>query len=95
MEEDPGKFGQQASEVQKILFDSVSLCVSLCHTLSLLDDDSCIGKLMQASELKHRRIRTEAAFALAKLNHPRGTDLLIELAADPASRAGPSPTLLS
>ena len=87
MEEDPGKFGQQASEVQKILFDSVSLCVSLCHTLSLLDNDSCIGKLMQASELRHRRIRTEAAFALAKLNQPRGTDLLVELAADPASRA--------
>ncbi len=87
MEENPGKFGQQASEVQKILFDSVSLCVSLCHTLSLLENDSCIGKLMQASELRHRRIRTEAAFALAKLNHARGTDLLIELAADPASRA--------
>jgi hypothetical protein len=42
---------------------------------------------MQASELRHRRIRTEAAFALAKLNQPRGTDLLVELAADPASRA--------
>lgn len=87
MEEDPSKFGQQASEVQKILFDSVSLCVSLCHTLSFLDNDACIGKLMQASELRHRRIRTEAAFALAKLKHPRGTELLIELAADPASRS--------
>ena len=87
MEENPGKFGQEATDVQKILFDSVSLCVSLCHTLSLLENDTCIGKLLQASELRHRRIRTEAAFALAKLNHPRGTELLLELAADPASRA--------
>ena len=86
LEENPGKFGDTPESIQRILFDSVSLCVSLCHTMSLIGDDHCIGKLMQASALKHRRIRTEAAFALAKLNEEHGTKMLLEMVQDPAVR---------
>lgn len=41
---------------------------------------------MQASDLRHRRIRTEAAYALAKLGEEHGKQLLVELASDPTAR---------
>jgi hypothetical protein len=86
LEENPSNFGTSVETIQKILFDSVSLCVSLCHTFGLLGDKNAIGKLNQVSQLAHRRIRTEAAFALAKLGEKKGEQQLIELAADFSSR---------
>jgi len=86
LEENPMQFGSSVSDIQKILFDSVSLCVSLCDTLGLIGNPEAIGKLTQASRLSHRRIRTEAAFALAKLGDKKGEEQLIELAADFSSR---------
>ncbi len=86
LEENPAQFGTSVSAIQKILFDSVSLCVSLCDTFGLASSQDAIGKLTQATRLSHRRIRTEAAFALAKLGDKKGQELLIELAADFSSR---------
>lgn len=86
LEENPGKFGNTTDSIQRILFDSVSLCVSLCHTMALIGNESCIGKLNQASELKHRRIRAEAAYALAKLGQKHGNEMLLELVKDPSIR---------
>ena len=86
LEENPAQFGSSVAAIQKILFDSVSLCVSLCDTLGLIGNQDAIGKLTQASKLSHRRIRTEAAYALAKLGDKKGQELLIELAADFSSR---------
>jgi hypothetical protein len=86
LEENPAQFGSSVKSIQKILFDSVSLCVSLCHSFALIGDPESIGKLNQASQLAHRRIRTEAAYALAKLGDKKGQERLIELASDFASR---------
>lgn len=86
LEENPAKFGNSVEAIQKILFDSVSLCVSLCHTFGLVGNPDAIGKLNQAIQLSHRRIRTEAAFALAKLGDKKGEQQLLELAADISSR---------
>ena len=86
LEENPAQFGSSVAAIQKILFDSVSLCVSLCDTLGLIGNQDAIGKLTQASKLSHRRIRTEAAYALSKLGDKKGQELLIELAADFSSR---------
>ena len=86
LEENPTKFGNSVDAIQKILFDSISLCVSLCHTFGLIGNTDAIGKLNQASQLSHRRIRTEAAFALAKLGDKKGEQQLLELAADISSR---------
>jgi hypothetical protein len=69
LEEDPARFSQSVSEIQQILFDSVSLTVSLCHTMALLGDSRAIGKLNQAMELRHRRIRAEAGFAGGFISH--------------------------
>jgi len=86
LEENPVQFGSSVAAIQKILFDSVSLCVSLCDTFGLIGNQDAVGKLTQASKLSHRRIRTEAAFALAKLGDKKGQEQLIELAADFSSR---------
>jgi len=86
LEEDPARFSQSVSEIQQILFDSVSLTVSLCHTMALLGDSRAIGKLNQAMDLRHRRIRAEAGFALAKLGDSSAVDRLLELAEDDATR---------
>lgn len=82
LEDDPSKFGNSVGAIQKILFDSVSLCVSLCDLFGLLGNKDAIGKLNQAAKLSHRRIQSEAAFALAKLGDKNGEQMLVDLAAD-------------
>ena len=64
----------------------VALAVSLCDALALIADESSIGKLNQALELKHRRVQCEAAGALAKLGDEHGRERLIELAEEPSAR---------
>lgn len=86
MEEDPSRFSSDVSEVQRILFDSVSLTVSLCHTMAQIGDVRAVGKLNQAIELGHRRIRAEAAYALVSLGEKASIDRLLELAEDDALR---------
>jgi hypothetical protein len=86
LEENPRRFGDSVSAIQKILFDSVSLSVSLCDTLGLIGDPKAVGKLNQALRLSHRRIQTEAAYALAKLGDKHGEQRIVELASDFACR---------
>jgi hypothetical protein len=66
--------------------DSIELAVALCHTFGLMKERSAIGKLFQTSELSHRRLRVEAAAALAALGEDAGRKCLIELAAEPLVR---------
>lgn len=86
LEENPRKFSDNVAVVQRILFDSVSLLVSMCDAFALIGDSKAIGKLNQAVELKHRRIKLEAAYGLAKLGENRAIDLLVELLQDDSSR---------
>lgn len=86
MEENPRRFSNSVAEIQRILFNSVSLVVSLCDFFALSGDSRAIGKLTQALDLSHRRIKVEAAFALAKLGEERARDLLLEMVSDDASR---------
>jgi hypothetical protein len=86
LEETPQKFGDSVESIQRILGESVALCVSLCDTLSLLDEKSATPKLNQALELRHRRVRTEAAGALAKLGDEHGRQQLLDMAAEPTAR---------
>jgi len=86
LEEDPRKFSDNVQAIQRMLFDSVSLLVSCSDFFALVGDPKAIGKLNQAIELKHRRIKLEAAFALAKLGETRAIDLIVELLQDDSSR---------
>ena len=66
--------------------DSVSLVVSLCDFFGLLESDLAKPKLHQAMALKHRRVQTEAAAALARLGDDDGKETLIGLAEEPVAR---------
>jgi hypothetical protein len=54
--------------------------------LALIGDKSAVGKLYQAMELSHRRLRAEAAAALARLGEQAGQRVLLQLAAEPVIR---------
>ena len=85
-EDDPRTFGSEVPIVQARLAEAVALAVSLCDALALIGDLSSIGKLHQAMELRHRRVQSEAAGALARLGDDQGKDRLIELLNEPAAR---------
>lgn len=86
IEEEPDADGRSAQEVAATIAESLPLAVSLCDALGLIGDEAAIGKLHQAMELRHRRLRAEAAAALARLKDKRGEDILVELAAEPVAR---------
>ncbi len=86
LEESLGSEPGQAAELAKAVDESVSLAVALCHALALIGDEVAIGKLFQTLELRHRRLRTEAAAALAALQQPAGIEALAELVAEPVVR---------
>lgn len=64
----------------------VQLAVGLCDALALIGEPDVVGKLYQALELPHRRVRTEAAAALARLGEAAGRTALLELVAEPVAR---------
>lgn len=75
-----------ATELSKQISQSVALGVSLCHTLAMLNAKDAVGKLYQFMELGHRRLKTEAAAALARLGEKAGVEALVGLAAQPVAR---------
>ncbi|MFM8261896.1 MAG: HEAT repeat domain-containing protein [Pirellula sp.] len=87
LEENPRKFSDSVQVIQRILFDAVSLLVACCDSFALIGDPRAIGKLNQAIELRHRRIKLEAAYGLVKLGETRALDLIAELLQDDSSRS--------
>lgn len=87
VEERPQEFGSSPRELSELVGDGVSLIVSLCDALALIGNTQVTGKLHQTLELRHRRVRVEAAAALARLGDERGVDVLIEMAAEPVVRS--------
>ena len=86
IEENPLGHAESPAELSQRVASSVSLAVSLCDALGLIGDESAIGKLHQTMRLKHRRLRTEAAAALARLKDPEGIEELKRMAAEPVAR---------
>jgi hypothetical protein len=80
-----GEAGPRARRQQQV-FESLALVVSLCDALALLGDPQAIPALHEALQLRHRRVRAEAAAALAALGDAAGEAALIELAAEPVTR---------
>ncbi len=85
-EENPRVFGDDVPVIQSTLRELISLAVSLCYCAGLLGDDSAIGKLNQASELRHRHLQAEAFGSLARLGADHGRKELVALAREPAAR---------
>ena len=83
-----GEFPQgiTPAKVNRLVSDSVAMIISLCDLFALLDHQPAIPQLHQTLNLKHRRIQTEAASALARLDDDRGRQALIALAEEPVAR---------
>ncbi len=81
----PGE-GPHVEAASRQVKEGISLAVSLCDALALIGDRSAVGKLYQALELSHRRLRAEAAAALAKLGEKTGEQVLLQLAQEPVTR---------
>ncbi len=82
-------FAQQSNtkELADTIGRGVSLGVSLCDSLGLIGDvEAAGGPLQRALDLPHRRLKTEAAGALARLGVQAGQDELVRLAAEPVAR---------
>ena len=78
--------GITPAKVNRLVSDSVAMIISLCDLFALLDYQSAVAPLQQALHLKHRRIQTEAASALARLKDDEGREALIRLAEEPVAR---------
>lgn len=85
LEEQPDE-NLSPTELSRLVASTVALAVSLCDALALIGDPQAIGKLRQALAIGHRRLRTEAAAALARLGDETGTSELVQLAAEPVAR---------
>jgi hypothetical protein len=86
LEESPQAAAQSPREISLRVQQSVALAVALCDALALIGDEAAIAKLHPALALGHRRLKTEAAAALARLGDKRGKEELIDLAAEPVAR---------
>jgi hypothetical protein len=86
LEEQPDRFGDSPRELSRRVARGVALAVSLADALALIGDERAIGKLYQALRVGHRRLRTEAAYALVRLGEQQAADELVRLAAEPVAR---------
>ena len=86
LEERPDEYARSPAELNQIVSDSTGLIVSLTNALALIGDPRVAGKLHQTLSLSHRRVRTEAASALARLGDERGTAVLVDMTAEPVVR---------
>ncbi len=88
LEERPAEFAASPADLNAMVSESIGLIVAIVHALRLIGDASATGKLHQALALGHRRVRTEAAYALASLGDEMGIEVLAEMAAEPVVRSG-------
>jgi hypothetical protein len=86
LEEQPLQEGPAVRVASRRVAQGVALAVALCDALAQIGDRQAIGKLYQALRVRHRRLRTEAAAALARLGEEQGASELVQLAAYPVSR---------
>ncbi|MHC2068724.1 HEAT repeat domain-containing protein [Bremerella sp. T1] len=85
-ETEPPKEAKDFAAAKVAVTEATSIALAICDAFSLIGDSKAEGKLKSALELKHRKLRSEAAIALAKLGNDEGKELLVELAAEAVCR---------
>jgi len=71
---------------QQQIAQSVPLAISLCDTLGQIGDRRAIPTLERMLDLRHRRLRVEAAAALIRLGNDEAIETLASLASEPSMR---------
>jgi hypothetical protein len=66
--------------------DAITIMIGLIDALALVGDKTHVGKLFPILEIAHRRLRVEAAAALARLDEKIGAETLCKLAAESSVR---------
>jgi len=82
----PQDFAESPAQLSELVHRSVTLGTSLAVALGLCGDAAHVAALRKAHAVGHRRLRAEAAAALAKLGAEDGLDSLAELARDSGAR---------
>ena len=72
---------ETVSQGKRQFDESCALLIALTNTLRLIGDEAAIGKLYQVLDLGHRRLRTEAAAALAHFGQESGIEELLKMTA--------------
>lgn len=86
MTESRERLAQDPATLSRQLNETAALFVSLCDAIGLVGDPSLAAKLHPALTIGHRRLRAEAAAALARLGDDEGVVELVRLAAEPVVR---------
>ena len=88
--EDLQELGEESEEslqqLQSRVADSIALAISLCDAMALIGSDTSAAVLRITCQRPHRRLRTEAAAALARLGDEEGCSTLLAMAAEPVVR---------
>ena len=85
LDQKPRESETRSTDAERVS-ESVSLAVSLCDALALIGASNAISQLYQAMELRHRRLRLEAAAGLIRLGEDQAQQTLIQMAAEPVVR---------
>lgn len=85
-EDDSARSGVADLDTAKAVTETIALAVALCHAMALMNHTDAIGKLHRMLALRHRRLRVEAAYALAKLQDTAGIENLKEMASESVVR---------
>lgn len=75
-----------AKAINRQVADSVALIVALCDTFALVGYEAAADNIIKVMMLRHRRVQTEAAAAIARLGYAEGQTALVAMAQDPVSR---------
>lgn len=86
LQDTPPTSNEERLRLGKQVTESVAICIALSDALSCIGDESAIASLNKALQVEHRRLRVEAAAALAKLGVEDAKKVLTAMAAEPAER---------
>ena len=86
LQDEPPQSEVETVERGRRVTESVSLAVSLCDALGGIGDERAVASLNKALGVEHRRLRVEAAAALARLGVEDAKNLLTAMAAEPGER---------
>ena len=86
LQEQKPEADEEARDLGRQVTEAVSLAVPLCDALGGIGDPEAIGCLNKALGVEHRRLRVEAAAALAQLGVEDAKSLLAAMAAEPVER---------
>ncbi|PQO44896.1 HEAT repeat domain-containing protein [Blastopirellula marina] len=85
-EKEPPKEAKEFAAAKVQVTEATSIALAICDAMSLIGDPKAVGKLKSALDLSHRKLRLEAAVALAMLENEEGKEKLVELVAEPVCR---------